>query len=69
MIKIISREEAKKQGFTSITHVYKGSEIDMLEDAIKTLKNKEYRVVRVKGGLELWRLASEIKEIYKKSVN
>ena len=62
VMKIISSEKAKEQGFISITHTYTESEIDMLEDAIKTLKNKEYRIARVKGGLQLYRLKDEIEK-------
>ena len=68
MLKItpISKEEAEEQGFTPITDTYCKHELDMLEDAIKTLKNKDYRVVKTKRGLVLYRLNSEVKELYSK---
>ena len=59
-MEILSEEEARKQGFVPITHSYKDDELEMLEDAILQLKNREYRVVKAKRGLVLYRLGSEV---------
>ena len=62
----ISKKEAEEQGFIPITDFYCKHESKMLEDAIKQLKDLEYRVVRTDRGLALYRLKSEVAELYSK---
>ena len=60
----ISKKEAEEQGFIPITDFYFKHESKMLEDAIKQLKDLEYRVVETARGLALYRLKTEVAELY-----
>jgi len=60
----ISEKEAKKQGFMPITDTFCKKELWMLKDAIKQLGNLAYRVVETARGLALYRLKTEVAELY-----
>ena len=62
----ITEQQAEKKGYHPITTYYRENEIHMLKDAIKQLGDIKHVVTyKEDTGYQLWRLKSELEEIYK----
>lgn len=56
----ISTEVAHEQGYSALTNAFTPDESDMLERAIENRRNVPHVLVKVPGGVEVWRLESQM---------
>jgi len=56
----ITKEEARKAGYTSITHTFKRSERHLMNSITRQLGDCDWILVRVNDGIEVWRRKDEL---------
>lgn len=60
MTAAITREVARAQGYAPISMAFRACEAPEMRSLIAGLRGKQYRIVSVPHGLEIWRLKAEL---------